>query len=112
MSSPVPFCGGVDAVWEYRSKVMVTDVMPNESERLRSFTRALESNPHEDGGVMTPAKMQVEHLNFYYGKFHALTDVSLEFLDQRITAIIGPSGCGKSTLLRTLNRMGDLVPHT
>lgn len=91
---------------------MMTNVLPEESERLRSFTRALESNPHEDGGIVTAAKMQVEHLDFYYGKFHALTDVNLEFLDQRITAIIGPSGCGKSTLLRTLNRMGDLVPHS
>ncbi len=91
---------------------MMTNVIPNESERLRSFTRALESNPHEDTGVRTAPKLQVEHLDFYYGKFHALTDINMEFPEQRITAIIGPSGCGKSTLLRTLNRMGDLIPNS
>jgi phosphate transport system ATP-binding protein len=91
---------------------MMTDVVANESERLRIFTRALENNPHEDRGGMPAPKMQVEHLNFYYGKFHALTDINLAFPERRITAIIGPSGCGKSTLLRTLNRMGDLVPQT
>ncbi len=90
---------------------MMTDVVANESERLRTFSRALESNPHEDRGGMTAPKMQVEHLNFYYGKFQALTDVTLAFPERRITAIIGPSGCGKSTLLRTLNRMGDLIPN-
>jgi phosphate transport system ATP-binding protein len=44
-------------------------------------------------------------LNFYYGAFQALYDVSLDVPANRITALIGPSGCGKSTFLRTLNRM-------
>ncbi|MEN6410168.1 MAG: phosphate ABC transporter ATP-binding protein PstB [Anaerolineaceae bacterium] len=50
-------------------------------------------------------------LNFYYGKFHALTDIVMPIEEKKITAIIGPSGCGKSTLLRTLNRMTDLNPQ-
>lgn len=91
---------------------MMTTFVTNESERLRSFTRALESNPHADTALTGPAKLDVEHLDFYYGRFRALTDVSLGFPEHRITAIIGPSGCGKSTLLRTLNRMGDLVPNS
>ncbi len=90
---------------------MITDVIPIEMERLHSFTRALESNPHAVSGVRTAPKLQVEHLNFYYGKFHALTDINMDLAEHRVTAIIGPSGCGKSTLLRTLNRMGDLVPR-
>ncbi|QOJ15784.1 MAG: phosphate ABC transporter ATP-binding protein [Planctomycetia bacterium] len=49
-------------------------------------------------------------LSIYYGAFQAVKSVSLEFLANRVTAIIGPSGCGKSTLLRSLNRMNDLVP--
>jgi len=49
--------------------------------------------------------------NFYYGAYHALKNISIEVLKQRITAFIGPSGCGKSTLLRTLNRMYDLYPE-
>ncbi len=57
-----------------------------------------------------PAKIQINHLNFYYGAAHALHDVSLTLLDRSITAFIGPSGCGKSTLLRVLNRMYSLYP--
>jgi phosphate transport system ATP-binding protein len=57
-------------------------------------------------------KMTSEHLNFYYRDFHALLDVSLEFYENEVTALIGPSGCGKSTLLRCLNRMNDLIPYS
>ena len=39
-----------------------------------------------------------------------MRDVSIDFLDGQVTAIIGPSGCGKSTLLRCLNRMHETVP--
>jgi phosphate transport system ATP-binding protein len=53
--------------------------------------------------------VSVEHLNLWYGKFQALTDVSLKFARNKVTALIGPSGCGKSTLLRTINRMNDLI---
>ena len=55
------------------------------------------------------AKMDVEGLDLYYGEFHALKDVTLDFPKNEVTALIGPSGCGKSTLLKTLNRMNDLV---
>ncbi len=55
-------------------------------------------------------KMTSKHLDFYYGNFQALHDVSLEFKKQQVTALIGPSGCGKSTYLRCLNRMNDLIP--
>lgn len=57
-------------------------------------------------------KMTTNHLNFYYGDFHALHDVSLDFQANHVTALIGPSGCGKSTLLRCLNRMNDLIPSS
>lgn len=57
-------------------------------------------------------KMAVRNLNFYYGGFHALHDISIAFEENRVTALIGPSGCGKSTLLRCLNRMNDLIAGT
>ncbi|HZD26365.1 MAG TPA: phosphate ABC transporter ATP-binding protein PstB [Alphaproteobacteria bacterium] len=57
------------------------------------------------------AKLSVRGLNFFYGEQQALHDVSLDFADCSVTAIIGPSGCGKSTLLRTLNRIYALYPH-
>jgi len=60
----------------------------------------------------TPAsKMSIRHLDFYYGGFRALKDVSLDIADHCVTAFIGPSGCGKSTLLRALNRMYSLYPN-
>ncbi len=55
--------------------------------------------------------VDVQGLNFFYGKHQALFDVDLGVARNRITALIGPSGCGKSTLLRTLNRMYDLYPE-
>ena len=57
-------------------------------------------------------KMKTDNLNFYYGDFHALHDISLNFNRNEVTALIGPSGCGKSTLLRCLNRMNDLIPFS
>jgi phosphate transport system ATP-binding protein len=54
--------------------------------------------------------MTVERLNFFYGSFQALHDISIAFNANRVTALIGPSGCGKSTLIRCLNRMNDLIP--
>ena len=55
-------------------------------------------------------KIAVNDLNFYYGGFHALRDVSMVIPENKVTAFIGPSGCGKSTLLRTFNRMFELYP--
>lgn len=56
------------------------------------------------------AKIQVNSLNFYYGKFHALKHINLTIPEKKVTAFIGPSGCGKSTLLRIFNRMYSLYP--
>ena len=53
--------------------------------------------------------VRAENVDFYYGSFQALTDVTMAFEKNRVTALIGPSGCGKSTLLRLLNRMNDLI---
>jgi phosphate transport system ATP-binding protein len=56
--------------------------------------------------------IHVEDFNFWYGDFHALTGVSLDIAQNKITAFIGPSGCGKSTFLRCINRMNDLIEGT
>ena len=55
-------------------------------------------------------KIAVRGLNFFYGEFHALKEITLDIPDRKVTAFIGPSGCGKSTLLRAFNRMYDLYP--
>jgi phosphate transport system ATP-binding protein len=54
----------------------------------------------------------MNNVNFYYGPSRALTDISMTFRKNKVTALIGPSGCGKSTLLRLLNRMNDLIDGT
>ncbi|MHA1770508.1 MAG: phosphate ABC transporter ATP-binding protein PstB [Candidatus Thorarchaeota archaeon] len=54
-------------------------------------------------------KIEVRHLNTWFGKKHILKDISCYFEDNSVTAIMGPSGCGKSTLLRSINRLNDNV---
>lgn len=46
----------------------------------------------------------------WFGKHHALSDVSLRFPERTVTGLIGPSGCGKSTFIRLLNRMHEFIP--
>ncbi|MEQ1935104.1 MAG: phosphate ABC transporter ATP-binding protein PstB [Fimbriimonadaceae bacterium] len=55
-------------------------------------------------------RMSVRGLDFWYGTFQALTNVSVDVPSRQVTALIGPSGCGKSTFLRVLNRMNDFIP--
>src|SRR5690242_9323135 len=60
--------------------------------------------------VAAPVKIAARNLNFFYGKFQAIHNVSVELQQNRITAFIGPSGCGKSTLLRIFNRIYAIYP--
>ncbi|MFZ1412400.1 MAG: phosphate ABC transporter ATP-binding protein PstB [Micropruina sp.] len=73
------------------------------------MTRTYTSRARELVDTPSPV-ISCTDVNIYYGKFRAVSDVTLEFGDREITALIGPSGCGKSTLLRSLNRMNDLIP--
>jgi len=57
-------------------------------------------------------KLRASNVNFYYGSFRALYDISLDMHANRITALIGPSGCGKSTFLRTLNRINETIRNS
>ena len=57
-------------------------------------------------------KVTCEKVDFYYGDFKALQDITLNFPVNHITALIGPSGCGKSTFIRCLNRMNEFIPGT
>lgn len=58
------------------------------------------------------AIIEAKDVNFYYGDFHALKNISLDIEKNSVTAFIGPSGCGKSTFLRLINRMNDLIDKT
>jgi phosphate transport system ATP-binding protein len=57
---------------------------------------------HED-------KIDIRHLNIWFGEKHVINDLDLKIKEKTVTAIMGPSGCGKSTLLRALNRMNDVI---
>ena len=70
----------------------------------------MEASPATTPALDAPVKIAVRDLNVHYGTIHALTSVSLDIPEARVTALIGPSGCGKSTFLRCLNRMNDRIP--
>ncbi len=44
----------------------------------------------------------VKNINKRFGDFVALDNVSLDFPQGELTALLGPSGCGKTTLLRCI----------
>jgi phosphate transport system ATP-binding protein len=56
--------------------------------------------------------IETKNIDFYYGEFHALKNISMLIDPHTVTAFIGPSGCGKSTFLRLFNRMNDLIDNT
>ena len=42
--------------------------------------------------------LTVDNINVYYGKIHAIKDVSFQVNNGEIVALIGANGAGKSTL--------------
>ena len=94
-----------------REPATIARAEPAESSSSRPTTRI--AAQARDEGVTAkhgPCKIAVRDLNFYYGKFQALKNISLNVTEEEVTAFIGPSGCGKSTLLRSLNRIFELYP--
>jgi phosphate transport system ATP-binding protein len=73
----------------------------------------------EPKGMSVPAptpkpgpKLRATHVNFFYGAFQALHDISIDMQERKVTALIGPSGCGKSTFLRNLNRINETIRNS
>ena len=64
--------------------------------------------PQPEGAAQQ--KVLIRNLDFFYGDYQALKNITMPLHDRRVTAFIGPSGCGKSTLLRVLNRIYELYP--
>ncbi|MBW2562848.1 MAG: ABC transporter ATP-binding protein [Deltaproteobacteria bacterium] len=55
------------------------------------------------------AMLEVQNVHAYYGKIHALKDVSIHIDKGEIVTLIGANGAGKSTTLRTIS--GLLKPR-
>ena len=65
-----------------------------------------------DDQLQNKDRLKAEKLNAFFGKVHALKDITVSVQKNKVLAIIGPSGCGKSTFLRCLNRMHEEVGGT
>ncbi len=52
--------------------------------------------------------IEFRNVNKYYGKYHALVDVTETITRGEVVVICGPSGSGKSTLIRTINRLEEI----
>jgi phosphate transport system ATP-binding protein len=87
-----------------------TETRPELGERPVTTSSAILSPKVTDSGS-TSTMIEVDGVDFQYGKTKALHGINLKIQEKKVTAFIGPSGCGKSTLLRCFNRMNDLIDH-
>ena len=55
--------------------------------------------------------LKVKDINVYYGKIHALKNVSFEVRPGEVVALIGANGAGKSTTLKTVSGMMHSRQH-
>ena len=88
----------------------ITETRPEFGAKPVTTSSAILS-PEETGSDSTRTMIEVDGIDFHYGKTKALHGINLKIQEKKVTAFIGPSGCGKSTLLRCFNRMNDLIDH-
>lgn len=60
--------------------------------------------------------IQVKNIEKHFGQYHALQNISLDFPEGKLIALLGPSGCGKTTLLRIIAGLetadsGQIILH-
>ncbi|MBU3645205.1 MAG: phosphate ABC transporter ATP-binding protein [Candidatus Nanopelagicaceae bacterium] len=75
-----------------------------------SSLASVAANTRKPGTNTLGIGLEARGVHAWFGKHHALSNVSLDFPAGTVTALIGPSGCGKSTFIRTLNRMHEFIP--
>ena len=86
----------------------------SETQKIQPFSLAdvatskFESQSNEPLG--NGSGLDARNIYAWFGKYLAVSDLSIYFAAGTVTALIGPSGCGKSTFLRTLNRMHEFIP--
>jgi branched-chain amino acid transport system ATP-binding protein len=52
---------------------------------------------------VTPPILEIDGVSMRFGRFQALTNISVAFQPDRLTAIIGPNGAGKSTFFNIIS---------
>jgi phosphate transport system ATP-binding protein len=90
--------------------LVVHETYRRRAQTARRAARAALDSDVQTGRVPVAKRITLDHVNAYYGGFHAIDDLSMVIEERSITAFIGPSGCGKSTALRTINRMHEVIP--
>jgi phosphate transport system ATP-binding protein len=85
------------------------DVVGEAQEQVAERTRERITQPKPKPQRLAKT-VEARDVNLYYGKFHAVQNVSMEIKPNKVTALIGSSGCGKTTFLRSINRMHELTP--
>ena len=48
--------------------------------------------------------MEIKNVEFSYGNYKVLNDISFKVQEGKITTIIGANGCGKSTLFNVITK--------
>ncbi|MGO9374320.1 MAG: phosphate ABC transporter ATP-binding protein [Syntrophobacteraceae bacterium] len=61
---------------------------------------------------MVEPKIFIEDVNYFYGDFQSLRNITLDVPSRSVTVFFGPAGGGKTTLLRLINRLNDMVENT
>ncbi|MDX2001645.1 MAG: phosphate ABC transporter ATP-binding protein PstB [Chitinophagales bacterium] len=56
------------------------------------------------------SKIETRGLHLSWNGKKVLSNINVQFPNNKVTALIGPSGCGKTTLLKSINRMHDGSP--
>lgn len=82
--------------------------MDSQSQSKQPKTSQVKTKPKLNSKSQS-IKLHAQNIDVFYGDFQAIEDISLDIVENSITAFIGPSGCGKSTFLRLFNRMNDYI---
>lgn len=61
---------------------------------------------------MVEPKIGIEQVNYFYGAFQALKDITMDIPPNSVTVFFGPASGGKTTMLRLINRLNDIVEGT
>jgi phosphate transport system ATP-binding protein len=87
-----------------------TETQPEIKSKPATVSSAIHA-PDVTNNAASRTIIDVDGVEFQYGKSKALHGITFKIPEKKVTAFIGPSGCGKSTLLRCFNRMNDLLDH-